>query len=382
MPFGSEDEEEGIGLALSGGGFRAMLFHAGSLWRLNELGLLPNLSRVSSVSGGSMTAGILAVRWNELTFQAGVATNFNEKIVDPLLSLARRSVDVPAIALGLIPGLSAARIAAWLFSRHLVGKATLQDLPDEPRFVFNSTHLASATNWRFSKPYMGSYRLGLVLDPEETVATAIAASAAFPPVLSPLTLRLNPASYQKTEGADLHHRTDLLSRVSLTDGGVYDNLGLETVWNRYKTILSSDAGGVLTVKQTRFWYWERQLLRVIDTASEQARALRRRRLVSDFLDGSRNGTLWRTGTDIRQYPAETPFSVDPDWRFRIAQIRTRLNPFSEEERSRLVNWGYVVSDVALRSWYVTDAPAPSGLPFPAYDFAASPGVDGSAVASG
>jgi hypothetical protein len=35
MPFGSEGVERGVGLALSGGGFRATLFHLGSLWRLN-----------------------------------------------------------------------------------------------------------------------------------------------------------------------------------------------------------------------------------------------------------------------------------------------------------------------------------------------------------
>ena len=47
-----------MALCLSGGGYRAMLFHVGALWRLNELGLLPRLDRVSSVSGGSITAGV------------------------------------------------------------------------------------------------------------------------------------------------------------------------------------------------------------------------------------------------------------------------------------------------------------------------------------
>src|SRR5262249_41136739 len=32
--------EEGIGLCLSGDGYRAMLFHTGALWRLNQLGYL------------------------------------------------------------------------------------------------------------------------------------------------------------------------------------------------------------------------------------------------------------------------------------------------------------------------------------------------------
>jgi predicted acylesterase/phospholipase RssA len=53
---------EGIALCLSGGGYRAMLFHLGTLWRLNEFGLLFRLQRISSVSGGSITGAILGAR--------------------------------------------------------------------------------------------------------------------------------------------------------------------------------------------------------------------------------------------------------------------------------------------------------------------------------
>jgi NTE family protein len=67
-----------VGLCLSGGGYRAMLFHLGALWRLNQLGYLAKLDRVSSVSGGSITAAALARRWGELSFDADqVATNFH-----------------------------------------------------------------------------------------------------------------------------------------------------------------------------------------------------------------------------------------------------------------------------------------------------------------
>ena len=62
--------EPGVALCLSGGGSRAMLFHAGALLRLNELGLLPRLARISSVSGGSIAAGALAVAWRDLGFDA------------------------------------------------------------------------------------------------------------------------------------------------------------------------------------------------------------------------------------------------------------------------------------------------------------------------
>jgi len=52
-----------VGLCLSGGGYRAAVFHLGSLIRLNEAGLLRRLRTVSSVSGGSIIAGLLGLRW-------------------------------------------------------------------------------------------------------------------------------------------------------------------------------------------------------------------------------------------------------------------------------------------------------------------------------
>jgi NTE family protein len=67
MPFSSEGLQPGVALALSGGGFRATLFHCGALWRLNELAYLPKVVRVSSVSGGSIAAGLLAVKGGTLT---------------------------------------------------------------------------------------------------------------------------------------------------------------------------------------------------------------------------------------------------------------------------------------------------------------------------
>ena len=66
----SEKLREGTALCLSGGGYRAMLFHLGSLWYLNEQGWLRKLDRISSVSGGSITAACLGWRWSSLQFDA------------------------------------------------------------------------------------------------------------------------------------------------------------------------------------------------------------------------------------------------------------------------------------------------------------------------
>lgn len=100
MPFGSEGPAPEFGLALSGGGFRATLFHCGALWRLNELGYLPKLDRISSVSGGSITAGVLAVKWQTLQFVEAVATNFVQEVILPLRRLCARSIDTSATLKG------------------------------------------------------------------------------------------------------------------------------------------------------------------------------------------------------------------------------------------------------------------------------------------
>src|SRR5436189_2626714 len=102
----AERVEPGIALCLSGGGYRAMLFHVGALWRLNEAGYLPKLNRVSSVSGGSITAGVLGLRWRPLAFDRnGVAQEFEPEVVKPIRDLADRTIDAFAVAGGgFLPG--------------------------------------------------------------------------------------------------------------------------------------------------------------------------------------------------------------------------------------------------------------------------------------
>src|SRR5262245_11376012 len=105
-----------------------MLFHLGALWRLNEAGYLPRLARVSSVSGGSMTNGALALAWERLEYGPdGVGQRFQEVVVGPIRKLAGKTIDVWAIALGtFLPG-SIGNWYARSLRRNLLGRATLQD---------------------------------------------------------------------------------------------------------------------------------------------------------------------------------------------------------------------------------------------------------------
>src|SRR5689334_8570728 len=74
---GTHRPSGGVGLCLSGGGYRAMLFHVGTLRRLNETGWLKKITRVSSVSGGSIVAATLGKAWQDLAFgKDGVSSSF------------------------------------------------------------------------------------------------------------------------------------------------------------------------------------------------------------------------------------------------------------------------------------------------------------------
>jgi NTE family protein len=356
--------EAGIGLCLSGGGYRAMLFHVGALWRLYESGLLKQAKRVSSVSGGSMTAGLLGLKWSRLPDDPTVGRpDFEREVVDPIRDLAGQTVDVSAVFRGIfLPGNVADRVA-HAYAEHLYDKATLQDLPDEPRFVINATNVQSGALWRFSKRYMADYRVGAVENPTVRLSVAVAALSAFPPVLSPLLLELDPTAFIATDGADLHKEPHTKEAV-LTDGGVYDNLGMETVWKRYGTVLVSDAGGKMQPEPEPERNWAEHMVRVLDVIDNQVRSLRKRQLMDSFTNGTRKGTYWGIRTDIAEYELPNALPCPYERTLKLAEVPTRLDRMPSRLQEQLINWGYAVCDAALRRHVAPDLKA-GAFPYPA-----------------
>src|SRR6266567_107235 len=139
-----------IALCLSGGGYRAMLFHIGTLWRLNEAGYLGKLDRISSVSGGSITAGVLALHWKNLGIAPNAPAPRFSVVVDEIRKIASHTIDIGSVFEGVFsPGTVSEKIQK-AYDDMLFHGATLQDLPDEPpRFVINATNVQSTVLWRF-----------------------------------------------------------------------------------------------------------------------------------------------------------------------------------------------------------------------------------------
>lgn len=346
----------GLAVCLSGGGYRAMMFHVGSLWRLHELGILETATRISSVSGGSITAGVLALAWQRLS----EGESFAELVAAPVMRLASKTVDRGAILGGVIlPG----TISQWVadaYDDELFRGATLQDLPDEPRFVINATNLESGSLWRFSKPYMRDWRVGSINSPTLRLADAVAASSAFPPVLSPYVLDVDPSDFDAVEpGLGDEFRRD----ISLTDGGVYDNLGLETAWKSCRSLLVSDGGGRSADDASPPGDWAQQAKRVLDVVDGQVRALRKRQLIGSFENGDRDGAYWGMRTDPADYDVAVALNCPREACLRLAETPTRLKRMSADLQKRLANWGYAITDAAVRAHFVPASPAATRFPF-------------------
>jgi NTE family protein len=360
-----ERPQPGTGLCLSGGGYRAMLFHLGALIRLKELGVLGGIDRISSVSGGSIVAGLLGLRWSRLKPSDTKTDDLMEHVVGPIRNLAGRTIDAGAVIAGLaLPGNAADRVES-AYRSHLYGDATLQDFPDTPRFVINATNVQSMVLWRFSKPFMADYRVGLIKNPTIPIAKAVAASSAFPPVLSPLELDLDPKDFEPNSGLDLQ-QPPYTSQVVLTDGGVYDNLGVETVWKRYQTVFVSDGGGKSPAEPEPKRDWVRHAARILFIVDNQVRSMRLRQIIGAFANPNdeHKGAYWGIRTNIAEYGVADALPCPLQRTHELAEVATRLRRIEPELQERLINWGYAVCDAAMRK-HDPKLRAPAAFPYPA-----------------
>lgn len=358
------DPTKGMALCLSGGGYRAMLFHVGVIWRLNEAGMLPELDRISSVSGGSITAGILALNWDNLAFDgAGVARDLDDQLVVPIRRMAGVGVDVASVLTGLgLPFTSISDRVAKAYRKHLYGKATLQDIPDHPRFFFNATNLESGVLMRFSKAYLADYRVGQVLKPDLPLAVVVAASSAFPPVLSPCTIDLEHEEWVTLPG-NILTGPDFRGQIRLSDGGVYDNLGLQPAWNQFRTLLVADAGGQMGPDASPATDWARHSARVLKVIDNQVRSLRKRQVIEAFKSDRRAGCYVGIRSQVADYHLADAMPADPKITRTLAETPTRLDDLPAERQEMLINWGYAITDAGIRKHVRTGLSAGT-LPYP------------------
>lgn len=289
-----------VGLALSGGGFRASLYHIGVLAKLAELDLLRHVEYLSCVSGGSIIGAHLYLEVRKLLqdkadqaitrddyiaivrrlvddFYAGVRTNIRTRIAAEWLT---------NLKMIFLPGYSRTMRAGELYEKKIYARVD-DKLGDKPRWlnelrilppgqpdfspkdhnwrrlakvpilVLNATSLNTGHNWQFTATWMGEPPAGIVTKVDANsrlrrlyykdaptahrrirLGHAVGASASVPGLFEPLTL------------LDLYERkpppADGPARpvVRLSDGGVFDNQGISALLEQgCSVLLVSDASG-------------------------------------------------------------------------------------------------------------------------------------------
>ncbi len=372
-------ERHGTALCLSGGGYRAALFDLGAMRRLNELGILSTVDTITSVSGGSIAAAFVAAHlagnlggvWPEPGTRV---PDFDHGIARPLQRLASRNVRTAAALTRLNPlnirkPNASSEVLASEYASAFVDRP-VSALPDRPRFVFCATDLRFRTQWvidsglnRHGSDVAGFQR---PVPDDWTMARAVAASSCFPGVFPPMRLAFRPADLQGGSYAGAN-RDELCREIDLTDGGVYDNLGLEPVWQDHAVVLVSDGSPSLGPTPDLGPVWPS--LRPIVTLLEQATIVRKRWLISSFLRGDYHGAYWGIASLPSHFDPPVGTQVYPDDLVEnvISQIRIELDAFSDAEMGVLENHGYLMCDLAIRkheSGLVRIPEAPLQVPHP------------------
>jgi NTE family protein len=253
-----------IGLALSGGGSRAIAFHLGCLRALHDLGILPRVKVISTVSGGSVIGALYAATDAPFPeFERRVRAVLEGGLAWPGVRTAVLTMEGPkALFCFMLTGTInlAFQAVAWLLwfvglmaprghcskfridnwrppMRRFASRTTilrraihdelfrgvrLRDLKDRKALlIITAAELRTGSAFYFSANDSGSWRLGRLALTDITLAYAVTASAAFPMLLPALDEVL---PFDRRDGSRR------FERVSLTDGGVYDNLGLAPLW--------------------------------------------------------------------------------------------------------------------------------------------------------
>lgn len=405
-------------LCLSGGGYRAALYHAGGLIALSDADELKNVAVVSASSGGTLTAAMLGLNYKAIRQGEYSYKSVDLEVVAPVQELSKFSIDTTAVLAGLIsPSKGSTDFVSSRLDSMLFNGATMRSFGrpvfdrDEkvvymPIVFFNTTEMRSGTTFSFSNWYTGGEDLGWYPLSDTKLSDIIAASSAFPPVMSPLRLTLKrPPDFRRRPGehsmeetreravseGDYEFANALRYNLILADGGVIDNAALDRCLLKVK-----GSRGVISRAMTfydvpvRYRSWlplAKDTANLLHMTSEerQYQAFAKNR---DFdhavyalrTDGSRSDSLAIDAAEAKDYIETNPItsslsSVTPlvtwlyiryhriesegsddaitnfsDWYptlMCLANVDTRYGKLDEVESNALINLGYLNMHAAL-----------------------------------
>jgi predicted acylesterase/phospholipase RssA len=367
-------------LALSGGGLRATLFHLGVIKALHANGALSRVTRICSVSGGSILAAHLAIHWQRYT---GTAATFAEAAQD-VVRFAQHDVRgrtvrrwllataaiVPQLAAYFVPKVTrfVPKLASMMpklaapqrfsLSRLLMDEydefydgANLGDFAHGPELLIAATSMTTGEPCAFtSRGFSFVTQEGhpdLLAAPNLPVSLAVTASSAFPPLFSPL----------RVDHELLHCDVRRFPTPQyLSDGGIFDNLGIErlvdTAAATGATVIVSDAEGNFdwTIGSTYTFPVSRNV---------RASDMLMKRISTLEYDNAKARQVPLLQCSIRREVSRDvdPAAHSPEVQRMVTKIRTDLDRFSVQECEALARHGASVAHAALAEAGITVAAA-------------------------
>ena len=317
MPTATPTSKEAVGIALSGGGVRAAAFHAGVLQYLAEKNKLESVIHVSSVSGGSLFMGLL-LSCNEYQWptSSDYIRNVFPKIRRQLTSTSLQRTAIYRLIFNPLNWrylLSRANVMAQAIQSQWGIDIPLRSLSGDPIWSINGTTAETGRRFRFKDGRMGDYELGYADVRDIPLASAMAVSAAFPGGIGPLFIKPSHFQWHKretwesTDGEKL--REIPFEGLHLYDGGLYDNLGMEPLFDMGKQaikpggtkainyLIVADAGAALVRSPIPHPLNPMRFKRIADIALDQTRALRVRSFVSFLLRQPDSGLYLQIGAN-------------------------------------------------------------------------------------
>ena len=352
---------ERIGLALSGGGFRATLFHLGVVRLLYDLGLLERVDFVGGVSGGSIIAMHLGLYWDRY---CGDPASF-DAVAREVLDFCQRDVRNRIIRRWLFGGATIfprllfgqSRVQLLMSEyKRLFGNHTLKDLfptkeRPKPRIIAQSLSLTTGQPCSFGRSGFMWYEpdeQGFLNENEHwlpsshlEIAFAVAASSAFPPLFPPVRITANTLQVKNSAFPIAQF---------ITDGGVYDNLGIERpLWyfeqkKELDAFIVSDAGGTLDWTTEKYGFALPRNLRATEVLMKRVGELVYQRLL--------NRQKHHDFAFVRINESIASGTLPPAVQRRVGEIRTDLDAFTDLEVSSLIQHGYSVArkELIQKGW--------------------------------
>lgn len=321
MPTALPDVEETIGLALSGGGVRAAAFHAGVLQYLAEKNKLESVIHVSSVSGGSLFMGLmLSCTEYQWPTSSGYIRDVLPKVQRQLTSTSLQRTAIIRLIFNPLNWryvLSRANVLAQAIKSQWGIDVPLSSLSGNPIWSINGTTAETGRRFRFKDGRMGDYELGYADVRDIPLASAMAVSAAFPGGIGPLFIKPSHFQWHKRETWDSTDgekpREIPFDGLHLYDGGLYDNLGMEPLFDMGKQafkpggskainyLIVADAGAALVRSAIPHPLNPMRFKRIADIALDQTRALRVRSFFSFLLRQPESGLYLQMGANPVQF---------------------------------------------------------------------------------